>query len=320
MAAISTIELKLRKLGYNTLKNISSKRTAILTNQSRIPLLQEVAKQFEEEGAQYIPEFTTASGSLVSSSGVVKIGDLIILAKPLSRQGGGSAGLDNEDALVKEVQEYITKEGWASIAVHFVAGGKTIKVPGVRGVQSVGSDTANRKKSDVNLLTDSGPFPISIKKTNAEYWESADRIWGAKAKVALDFLAQQGDIELVEQGGIYTFGKNVTGVAIPATDDERTNFVFGADLLGRGIVVKQTFSNSTFSWDEEKGILQVRCKKIFQTLNDVKNGDEDVYLFIRKDRTRRNPYPGMRVLATYKSRVSSSSIKTFPRRKFGSLI
>ena len=159
----------MRKLGYNTLKNISSKRTAILTNQSRIPLLQEVAKQFEEEGAQYIPEFTTASGSLVSSSGVVKIGDLIILAKPLSRQGGGSAGLDNEDALVKEVQEYINKEGWASIAVHFVAGGKTIKVPGVpERVQSVGADTANRKKSDVNLLTDSGPFPISIKKTNAE--------------------------------------------------------------------------------------------------------------------------------------------------------
>ena len=31
MAAISSIELKLRKLGYNTLKNISSKRTAILT-------------------------------------------------------------------------------------------------------------------------------------------------------------------------------------------------------------------------------------------------------------------------------------------------
>ena len=104
---ISTIELKLRKLGYNTLKNISSKRTpTILTNQSRIPLIQEVAKQFEEEGAQYIPEFTTASGSLVSSSGVVKIGDLIILAKPLSRQGGGSAGLDNEDALKRSSGVY----------------------------------------------------------------------------------------------------------------------------------------------------------------------------------------------------------------------
>lgn len=319
MAAISTIELKLRKLGYTSLKHISGTRTAILTDKPRIPLLEQVAQQFQEEGAQYIPNFTTKSGSLISSSGVVQIGKILILAKPASRQGGGSAGLDNEDRLVREIQKYLA-EGWASITVNFSAGGKNIPVRGVTGVQSVGSDTANRKKSDVNLITQSGAFPISIKKTNAEYWESADRIWGQKAKVALDFLVQQGDIELIQSGGIYTFGNNVTGVAIPANDAERQDFVFGGDLLGRGIVVKQTFSNSTFWWDEETGILNVTCNKIFQTISDVKNGNEDVYLFIRKDRTRKNPYPGMRVLATYKSRVSSGSIKTFPRKKFGSLI
>ena len=321
MAGIIDVELKLKSLGFPNLKKISSYRIAILTNDDRVSVLEKVASELKENfQAQYVPNYTTASGSMLSSTGVVTLnGNYIILAKPASRQGKASAGLDNEDKLINEINNYIDS-GWGSIKVIFLGSGKRVEVNGVKRAQSVGADTAGRKKSDVNLITDSGEFPISIKKTNAEYWESADRIWGDKAKSAIDFLSKNGDIKLIQESGIYTFGNGVTGIGIPATDSEKTNFVFGSDLLGRGIVVKQTFSSSTFRWDETTGSLTVTCNKIFKTLSDVSSSSEDVYLFIRKDRTRRNPYPGMRVLAAYKSRVTSGRVKVFPRSKFRGVI
>jgi len=322
MDNILDIESKLRSMGFASLKRISSSRVAILTNDDRTSVLEKVASELKEDfNAKYVANYTTSSGSMLSSTGVVTLnGNKIILAKPASRQGKGSAGLDNEDKLVNEINNHID-DGWGSIKVIFIGSGKKIEINDVKKAQSVGADTAGRKKSDVNLITSSGEFPISIKKTNAEYWESADRIWGSKAKAAIDFLSKNGDIKLVvEQSGIYSFGNNVTGIGIPATQSEKTDFVFGSDLLGKGIVVKQTFSASTFRWDESTGSLTVMCNKIFKTLSDVSSSSEDVYLFIRKDRTRRNPYPGMRVLAAYKSRVTSGSVKVFSRSKFRGVI
>jgi hypothetical protein len=321
MATIASVEQKLKSLGYTSLKTISGSRTAILTNEDRTSLLEKVAQELKEEyNAVYNPSYATSSGSLISSTGVVVLkGNILILAKPASRQGGGSAGLDNEDRLVNEVNKYINN-GWGSITVIFSGSGKKEVVSGVTKAESVGADTVGRKKSDVNLITSNGAFPISIKKANAEYWESADRIWGAKAKAAIDFLVERGDIGIKQVGGIYTFENNVTGIAIPATDLEKTDFVFGSDLLGKGIVVKETFNSGSFSWDENTGTLKVNCKKIFKTLQDVKSSTDDVYLLIRKDRTRKNPYPGMRVLATYKSRAHSGSVKVFSRSKFGRII
>ena len=83
-------------------------------------------------------------------------------------------------------------------------------------------------------------------------------------------------------------------------------FVFGSDLLGTGAVVKRTFSSGDFSFDEKLLHLKIRCDHIYRTLQELESSSDDVYLLIRRDSTRKSipNYPGLRVLATYKSRVT----------------
>ena len=68
--------------------------------------------------------------------------------------------------------------------------GKSITVKGVTEAISAGADTKGRKKSDVNLLSNGKAIPLSLKKGNAAYWESADTMWGDKADALVDQLVE----------------------------------------------------------------------------------------------------------------------------------
>ena len=70
--------------------------------------------------------------------------------------------------------------------------------------------------------------------------------------------------------------------------------------------VKKTFNPGDFSFDEKLLHLKIRCDHVYTTLQELESSNEDVYLLIRRDSTRKSipNYPGLRVLATYKSRVS----------------
>ena len=46
-------------------------------------------------------------GNQVSSIGVVEVGDKIVFANPASRQGGKSAGIENEDNFVNGINKYL---------------------------------------------------------------------------------------------------------------------------------------------------------------------------------------------------------------------
>tara|TARA_R100000005_G_C4960661_1_gene177474 strand:- start:217 stop:1188 length:972 start_codon:yes stop_codon:yes gene_type:complete len=323
MATIGQIESRLRGLGYNNLRSISAKRVAILTNGDRTSILQSVAQELSEEfGAVYNPSPTTSSGSLISSVGAIDLnGNKMILARPANRQGGNSAGLSNEAALVNNIQHHLND--WGTLTVIFTGAGKRVKVEGVNGVRSVGGSTADRSKSDVELTTTTGQsFPISIKKNNAEYWESADRLWGETAGRVLDFLVEKGDITINRSGNVSQFGPGTTGVSLPCSNAEKTDFVFGNDILGNGIIVKQTFNPANFKWSEDTGTLTVSCSKVFKTLNDITSSSENPHILIRKDRTRSSipGYPGMRVLCTYQSRANSGSVRRFSRQYLRSVL
>jgi len=82
-------------------------------------------------------------------------------------------------------------------------------------------------------LTLSGDtFRVSLKKANAEFWESADKIYGAQAKNMLLELNRRGLIELGRDAKGTTLGQGVSGVAMQTSDAEATNFVFGSDIFG----------------------------------------------------------------------------------------
>lgn len=331
---ISDIETVLKKVGYTNFKNKTANRLAILSDGDRVSVLKNVAQIFSNAGAVYNPSYKTPivggrGGNQVSSIGVVEIGDKIVFTRPASRQGKQSAGIGNEIAFVNGINKYLDS-GYGpfyTITVVLQSPGKKITIDNVLIAESAGSDTAGRKKSDVNLIRLNAPaYRISLKKSNAEFWESADTIYGNQAVSILEKLQNDGDLQLSRVGNRIDFGPGITGVAIPTTDQEKTNFIFGSDILGNGAVVKQTFSGDNhFIWDDRNLILTVNCVKLYDNLQQIKVSSEDPFILIRKDSSRtaglggRKDFAGLRVQAVYKSRISGG-VKVFPRNKFLGII
>lgn len=167
----------LKSIGYPETKKKTNNKVIILTNENRIDVLEDVAKK---SGGKYD---NTPSGE--SSVGKVKIGNFAVLVKPASKQGGASAGLENEKMLVDVINK-ACKTGPINV-VFQESSSKKYKITGCVSAKSVGRDTSNRKKADVILKDSKGnSFPISIKKDNAEIWESADTYYNKGALKAVD--------------------------------------------------------------------------------------------------------------------------------------
>jgi len=325
---IAEIELILKKLGYSNFKNKTANRIGILVDGDPVAVLKRVEEIFKDKGAVYNPNYQTLNGNQVSALGAVQIGQKIVFTRPLSRQGNKSAGIGNEIAFVNGINKYVDAAYGAfhTITVVLNGPGKKIVISKVLIASASGSDTAGRKKSDVNLLRlGQPPFPISLKKSSAEFWESADTIYGSQAVSILESLDARGKIKITRVGNKVDFGASISGIAIPTTDEEKTNFVFGSDILGRGAIVKQTFSgDSNFFWDEKNLTLTVNCVKLYDNLNQIKSSNEDPYILIRRDSSRnsglggRKDFAGLRVQVVYKSRLVGN-VKIFQRSEFAKL-
>jgi hypothetical protein len=188
--------------------------------------------------------------------------------------------------------------------------GQSITANDVTEAQSVGADTANRKKSDVNLISNGKAVPLSLKKANAEYWESADTMWGNKADVLIDQLNAQGKIKLTPVEGKLRndgtqFVKISPEVAVKATAEETMDVVFGIDILqGNGGVVKETFEDEHYKLEGNN--LTVTADLVITKPEDIPD-KQKVFWLIRNDSTRTRPnhkYPGLRVLAAYAKRIN----------------
>ena len=294
--SMDEIKSRLTAAGYNNFKDKSSRQVFVLVdNVNRVELLQKIEKIFSSEGAKYDPE----KGQ--SSVGMVVVGRFSIGASPASKQGKKSAGLDNEDTLINNINSFV-KNG--PINIKFIAGKKTFKVDGVIKAIEMGRDTSGRKKSDVNLQTESGKIiPISLKKDGAEMWESADSYYAKKAKDIVDRLIIDKKVTLSGRN----IKKITPNIAIKATKKEAKDVVFGSDLLGTGAVLYRTWKASDFKITEN-GNLEITSSKIYTNEREVENGDHSVYFLIRNDSSRKGSkiYPGIRVLAVGKTRINKN--------------
>lgn len=284
--------------GYEKFKDKSAVSFQVLVDGvNRIDLLKKIENLFADYGAKYDPN----KGS--SSVGAVVIGKFSVGAAPASKQGNRSAGLDNEHTLINQLNFFL-KDG--PMHVEFVAGSKRFRVEDVKLAEEVGRDTSGRKKSDVNLLTmDGKKVPLSLKKDNAEMWESADSYWSGKAKEIIDKQVSLGKVKL--EG---TAIKKITpNIAVKATTKETEDVVFGSDIIkGNGAVLYKTYSSSDFKIDPDGETIVVTVSEIYRTIPEVENGKQSVYFLIRNDSSRRGSkiYPGIRVLAVGKTRINQN--------------
>lgn len=292
---IDQVITNLSKLGYNNILRKSSKRINVLVDENRVKVLEKIAKEL---GGTYDKKPTATS-----SVGVTIVDGISIYAKPASKQGKGSAGLDNEDILIDVINQY-TKTGPINIVFKDDKNNREVlKIIGANKVKGVGTDTVGRKKADVILIDHKNTqYPISIKKDNAETWESADKYFGKEAEKIVDNLVSKGTVRVVNQGSYVTLEPNV---AVKATQKEKKDVIFGSDILPNGFVLTRTFSEGDFTLEDSNLIITV--SNIITNLNNVPE-NKDVYFLIRNDKTRRSvrKYPGLRVLAVYKKRLNNN--------------
>lgn len=288
------VEAQLNAMGYTNLKKMTSNKLAVLTNDNRVKTLEKIQSAFK--GSSY----DTKPGS-DSSAGRVKIGSFTVLAKPASKQGTASAGVENEHMVVDFINT-ACKSGPMNIIFNG-DNRNTFEVFGCVEAKAVGGDTAGRKKADIVLIDyKHNQYPISIKKDDAETWESADSYFGAEAKRIIDKAIKDGVTKAVDHGSYFTLEPNI---AVEATAKEKRDVVFGSDLEGKGCIVTKTFNTKSFTQVDD--VVEIDCSHIITSMRDVK-GDKDVYFLMRNDKTRKSvkEYPGVRVLAAYAKRINKN--------------
>lgn len=282
-------------LGYTNIKKMSSKKLAVLIDTNRVETLEKINKSIS--GSIYDKRPTSES-----SVGKIQISGFSILAKPASKQGSSSAGVENEEIVVNAINKR-TKTG--PINVVFIGKNKKFAVISCSKAERVGGDTSGRKKADIVLIDSKNKkYPISIKKDDAETWESADSYFGPIASNIIKKAIKDKKTKLINEGSYFKIEPNI---AVTATTVEKRDVVFGSDLEKDGAIITKTFNSSSFKDDGDT--LLIDCSHIITTLTDVK-GDKDVYFLIRNDKTRKSvkDYPGIRVLAAYSKRINKNVI------------
>ena len=247
-----------------------------------------------------------------------------LVVKPSGKQGFKSAGLGNEQAFKAFIQNLVNTYG--TVSIRFVgSNGSNFLCKNVTDCVLTGTQTSNRRKADAVLLTKDGKkIPISLKKNNAEYWESADTYYGARAKKILDALINQNKIELkpINPQSSIPIMKINRNIAVKANEQETTDVVFGSDILNRGCVIQHDFERNTTNYTIENKIDEiiidtpVNC--VFKTVNDVLyDSKHAVYFLIRNDKTRASKtmkIKGIRILATYKKRINPNVLIVEPQQ------
>lgn len=292
------IESVLRKNGYENFKIAGNKLQVLVQipdgakkNQYRITTLNEILnilkKSFPKAGAVFSDDASLSSiGGVVFSQSPIKV-----LVKDSGKQGEKSAGVANEIELASIIQSMIEK--YRSVNVTFVdPRGKKLSLNGVTSVDVAGRDTAERKKADVVLYSKQGRLPISIKKVNADMWESADSLFGARARKILDKLVQDGTVKLTkikERKGVPVYELNKEIVMEP-TEEEALTAIFGSDINPEGGIVIQTFKPEHFKQD--KNNISIDCHAVIANKDDIPESHVMVWL-LRNDSDRNSKSLGI---------------------------
>jgi hypothetical protein len=310
-ASKSEIEKILRKAGYENFK-ISGNKLAVLVqipdgnkkDQFRAKILQDILtflkKRMPGEGPEYSNDASLSSiGGIVFASNPTKI-----LVKDVGKQGEKSAGVANEIELASILQGVVDKYG--SVDVTFTdERGKTLSIENVIKVDLSGKETVGRKKADVVLKSETESLPISIKKLNAETWESADNLFGKRARKILDTLVADGVVTLTkikERKGqpVYKLSKEIV---MEPTESEAISAIFGSDLNPQGGVVIQTFQPEHFKQD--KNTVTVDAHVVITSKEDIP--ESHLMLWILRNDSDRNSaslgIPGIRPLGVTLTRA-----------------
>lgn len=293
------VESVLRKAGYENLKWDGNKLRVLVQipdgakkNQFRAETLKEVLNILKKLGGQY-----SSDPGLGSLGGVVFPNSPIsIMVKDIGKQGDNSAGVANEIELANIIQSVIDKYGSANVT--FVdPRGKTLSIQNATEVIVAGRQTAGGVKADVVLKGPKGTLPISIKKLDADMWESADSAFGKRARTIIDDLVAKGIVQIKQIASrnlkgvgtipVYELSKEIV---MEPTPEEALRAIFGTDLNPKGGVVVQTFKPEHFKQDGNN--VTVSSHAVISSWEDIPESHLMVWL-IRNNKDRNSESLGL---------------------------
>jgi len=304
------LKAQLKKLGYRKFKDLTKTRVAVLVDGSRIQDRDKILNGLSKSlGA------TLNMGlANISSIGVIDApGFGQVVVKNANRQGNRSAGIENEIYIINTINKALA-DADGPMKVIFEAGRKKYICTDVTNVKEMGRDTSGRKKADIILEGGRKSFPVSLKKDNAGAWESADAKYGAEAGKIVRELVKDGKVNMTTIAGGYA--RLSPEIAVPISDKNANDVIFGSDLRPNGAVIVRTFAPNDFNIDFVNRTITVKCSSIIRNLRDVKNTDKEPIIIIRNDKSRSSKaigIPGLRVLVNQMSRVSRKSYRVTDR-------
>ena len=299
------IEAVLKKAGYGDLK-VSGNKIGVLVQipdgEKKELFRAQILKQILVLMQQNFPKSgpTLSMDARLSSIGGIEFADnsIKILVKDLGGQGDQSAGVANEIEMASLLQSVIDRYG--SVNVTFVdPRGKTLTINDCTAVDVAGRDTGGRKKADVVLQSPERNLPISIKKLNAEAWESADNLFGKKARAIIDKLVKDKQVKLnklekTRNGSpVYALSKEIV---VEPTEEETMSAIFGSDLNPKGGIIIQTFKPEHFVQTGQD--VTIEAHAVIASKADIPESHLMVWL-LRNDPGRNSTalgIPGIRVM------------------------
>ena len=299
------VEKLLKDNGYEELK-VSGNKITVLTQlpdgeksgEFRKATIDEIVTFLDQEVPEHKPQFSPAT-NLSSIGGIIfDNSKVFILVKDIGKQGDKSAGIANEVEIAGMIESVIQKYGTADVTFRDDRGIE-LEIKNADNVVVAGRNTGNRKKADIVITSEDEQLPISIKKLDAAAWESADSLIGAKAKIIIDKLIEEGVLELIEIGEradgspVYKLSKEIV---IEPTDEEAMDAIFGTDINPEGGIIIQTFEPEHYTQEEDK--ITVDAHAVIKSIEDIPHSHLMVWL-LRNDKTRNIAsigYPGIRPL------------------------
>ena len=260
----------------------------------RIEFMKNIANLLQTKhkiDAQYDPRRTSAS-----TSGFVSVGgtNLKYYVRDGKKQGDERAGVANEVNLVKLIKDQIDKYGDIDVTFRDDRG-ITLTVKKATNVAGTGTDTKGRKKADLIITNGVDTIPISLKKKNAGFYESADSLFGARARKVIDILLKKGTLKLGKKmtndgtpqtitvrGETKPVYKMSSEIVVEPTTQDAVDVMFGGDLNPKGGIVIQDFQAHHFIMKD--GQIFVDCYAVIKSLNDVPEAHLMYWLILNKPR------------------------------------
>ena len=306
MSAIAVLQKSGLAKGPDSIK-INGNKIFLLTSGDRKAALQQallaIKKLVPKTNPKIVPDRSSSIGVIGFDNSPIKIG-----IKDVSQQGDKSAGVANELELAQIINGVIAEHGYANVTFTDDRG-KSISIKKATRVDVSGRSAGTQKtggvqKADVVLSNASGnSLPISIKKVNAEAWESGEGSFGEKAKAIVTKLAKNGDIKLTKTIGSdgkpnYQLDKEIV---IEPTEEEAMKAIFGTDLNPKGGIVIQTFQKEHFV--QNGANVKVQCQAIIQTKEDIPESHLMVWLIRNGAGRWPNGYRGLRPMGVVLTRA-----------------